>query len=113
MDEGFKMGRFFLKNKIGTSIRSNGVCGSSCAFAFLGGRSLSGHKLYILPKNSRLVFHMFFYYHPERVSKKQYLRDKSKLINYLSWTSTPTFLFNQILNSSPKKPFRAYAENLF
>jgi hypothetical protein len=59
--EGLALGRLFYKAKISTFVIGNGgVCLSSCAMAFLGGRdSVSGEPLRAIIQGGSLGFHQF------------------------------------------------------
>ena len=93
MNEGIKIGRYMLENGISSAVKENGVCGSACAFAFLGGKEK------ILGKNSRLGFH-FFTYNGRTPSVEQIRKDTLKLLRYFRLTKTPEDLIEKILDTS-------------
>lgn len=67
--EGIALGRLFYNARISTFVLGNGgVCFSSCAMAFLGGRdSITGEPLRAIVQGGSLGFHQFrFNFPPDR-----------------------------------------------
>ena len=98
---GIAIGKFLAQHRIGAAVKKYGVCVSSCAIAFLGGRSLNGRKLQILPLGSKLGLHKF-YYKKSYVSQTQINRDYTNLINYAKYVNAPTSLISKMLNTEPE-----------
>jgi len=89
LNEGLEIGKFLKYRHIGTAVQQNGICASSCALAFLGGRDKYGRKLMILPENSRLGYHSF-YYKRNYVKPATIERDFANVIEYASIVGTPS-----------------------
>ena len=90
--EGLKIGRFLKRNRIGSAVRKNGVCASSCALAFLGGRSKSGKRLMILPYSSNLGLHSFYYKNGSYVKLEKVQEDLANILSYASYVGAPHYL---------------------
>ena len=99
LSEGIKIGKFLKENHIGTAVKKYGECASSCALAFLGGRSLDGSKLLILPRGSKLGYHNFYYKHRSYVNPSQVQRDLSTLMNYTRYVNAPSELVSKMLDT--------------
>lgn len=100
--EGIALGEFIKQNRIGTAVRKNHTCASSCALAFLGGRSKSGSKLLILPRGSKLGFHKFHYRNRSYVNPAQVQSDMGALMSYVNYINAPRSLVTKMLNTDPK-----------
>jgi len=105
LKEGLKIGRFLKDNRIGSAVRKNSICASSCALAFLGGRSKSGSKLMILPHSSRLGFHAFYYKNGNYVRLNKVQKDLSSLFSYTSYVGAPNYLMSKMFDTSSKKMY--------
>ena len=103
--EGLKIGRFLRDNHIGSAVRKNSICASSCALAFLGGRSKSGAKLLILPNSSKLGFHAFYYKNGNYVRLNKVQKDLSNLFSYASYIGAPNYLMSKMFNTSSKEMY--------
>jgi len=96
---GIEVGKFLKNHHIGSAVSKNGICASSCALAFLGGRDLYGRKLMILPHNAKLGYHSFYYKNSLFVSSQKMQEDLSKLLNYFSYVNAPSTLLTKMLNT--------------
>lgn len=76
LHEGMRLGRFFFDNKIETAIHTGTACISSCALAFLGGRSSDGKSHRTKAANSGLGFHSFY----RDFDNKNYSADDMKAV---------------------------------
>jgi len=101
LHEGIEIGKFLAQHRIGAAVRKYGKCASSCALAFLGGRSLNGSKLLILPRGSRLGFHKFYYRDRNYVSPVQVQNDMAELMSYTNLVAAPRSLVTKMLNTDP------------
>ena len=90
--EGLNIGRFLKRNRIGSAVRKNGICASSCALAFLGGRSKSGKRLMILPYSARLGLHSFYYRNGNYVKLSKVQQDLANILSYTSYVGAPQYL---------------------
>ena len=99
LNEGLKIGRFLKEHRIASAVRKNGVCVSSCALAFLGGRSLSGSKLMILPRGSKLGFHSFHYRNRRYVTASRIQADLANLMSYIDYVNAPRSLVTKMLKT--------------
>jgi len=105
LNEGLKIGRFLKQNGIGTYVRNNGICASSCAMAFLGGRSKSGSKLMILPSNALLGYHSFYYKNGNYVRLNRVQKDISGVLNYASYVGAPNYLMAKMFDTDSKRMY--------
>jgi len=96
---GLELGKFLKKNHIGSAVSKNGICASSCALAFLGGRDLYGRKLMILPYGSKLGYHSFYYKNRMYVSAQKIQSDFSYLLKYFNYVGGPTELLTKMLDT--------------
>ncbi len=101
LDEGIKLGKFLKSNHLGSAVKQNGVCASSCAIAFLGGTSRSNKKLMILPSNAQLGFHSF-YYSKKKMNVEKVQKDMSKILRYASYVNTPSSLLANMFSTTSK-----------
>lgn len=90
--EGIKIGKFLKRNHIGSAVRQNGICASSCALAFLGGRSKSGKRLMILPYSASLGLHSFYYKNGNYVKLEKVQEDLANILSYASYVGAPHYL---------------------
>ena len=90
--EGLNIGRFLKRNRIGTAVRENGICASSCALAFLGGRSKSGKRLMYLPYSASLGLHSFYYKNGNYVKLSKVQEDLAQILSYASYVGAPHYL---------------------
>ncbi len=90
LNEGIKIGRFLKNHRIGTAVTKNGLCASSCALAFLGGRDFYGRKFMILPQGSKLGFHSFYYRNEANVNLAIIQEDYAQVYNYATYVSAPS-----------------------
>jgi len=97
--EGLKIGIYLKKHHIGSAVSKNGVCASSCALAFLGGRDLYGRKLMILPYGSKLGYHSFYYKDNRYVSVEKIQNDFSYLFKYFTYVGGPNALLSKMLDT--------------
>jgi len=102
LTEGIKIGRFLKDNRIGSAVKKNGICASSCALAFLGGRSKRGSKLMILPSSSRLGYHSFYYNDGNYVRLNKVQKDTSKILSYTNYVNAPNYLVVKIFDTESK-----------
>jgi len=91
LNEGLEIGKFLKRRHIGTAVKQNGICASSCALAFLGGRDKYGKKLMILPDSAKLGYHSF-YYNQNFVQPSTMQRDLANVLDYASIVGTPSSL---------------------
>ena len=99
LNEGLRIGEFLTSNNIGSAVKKNGMCASSCALAFLGGRSKDNSKLLILPYSSKLGFHSFYYRNSNYVKTTTVQRDLANVLNYASYVDAPTSLMAEMFNT--------------
>ncbi len=99
LQEGLRIGRFLKDNRIGSAVIKNGMCASSCALAFLGGRDLYGRKLLILPYGSKLGYHRFYYRNREYVSAASMGRDFASVLDYANYVNAPTSLLAKMFDT--------------
>ncbi len=90
--EGLNIGRFIKSNHIGTAVRKNGICASSCALAFFAGRDKNGNRLNILPYTSYLGLHSFYYKNGKYVKLTKVQQDLSNILSYSSYVGIPQYL---------------------
>jgi hypothetical protein len=90
--EGLNIGRFLKRNHIGSAVRRNGICASSCALAFLGGRAKNGKRLMILPYSSSLGLHSFYYKNGNYVKLEKVQEDLANILSYASYVGAPHYL---------------------
>lgn len=100
---GIAIGKFLKQNRIGAAVKKYGVCASSCAIALLGGRSLSGAKLQIVPLGSKLGFHQFYYNNRVYVNASQVQRDLNSLMNYTRYVNAPSSLVAKMMQTNANK----------
>ncbi len=105
MQVGIDLGKFFYNHKIATAVKEHSKCVSSCALAFLGGRDIYGHKLRILPRNSRLGFHNFYYKNSAYVGPSKIQRDLNSVVEYFSYVDAPNKLMHKMLKTKPTSVF--------
>jgi len=99
LNEGLRIGKFLKSHHIGSAVRQNGICASSCGLAFLGGRDFRGRKLMILPSNSKLGFHSFYYRNSNYVKMSKVEADLSNVLNYANYVGAPTSLMAKMFNT--------------
>ncbi len=99
LQEGLKIGRFLKRHRIGAAVLKNGMCASSCALAFLGGRDLYGRKLMILPYGSKLGFHNFYYKDRSYVRTSVIEKDFGSIISYANEVNAPTSILAKMFNT--------------
>ena len=99
LNEGLRIGEFLTKNHIGSAVQRNGMCASSCALAFLGGKSKYNNKLMILPNNSKLGFHSFYYRNMNYVKLSTIQKDLANVLNYVDYVGAPTSLIAEMFNT--------------
>ena len=99
LNEGLRIGEFLKANHIGSAVRKNGICASSCGLAFLGGRDFYGRKLMILPRSSKLGFHSFYYRNSDYVRLSKVEADLSNVLNYANYVGAPTSLVAKMFNT--------------
>jgi len=99
LNEGIKLGKFIYSHRLGTAVKSNAMCASSCAIAFLGGRDLYGRKMMILPSSSKLGYHSFYYKSSSRVKVSKIQNDLSNVVDYFSYVNAPNILMSKMLNT--------------
>ena len=100
LNEGIKIGKFLKSHGIGSAVRKNGICASSCALAFLGGRDKSGRKLMILPRSASLGFHSFYYKNRNYVKLNKVQKDISNILNYASYVDAPNYLMAKMFDTN-------------
>ncbi len=100
---GIAIGKFLKRKRIGAAVKKYGVCASSCAIAFLGGRSLTGAKLQIIPYGSKLGFHQFHYNNSIYVNASQVQRDLSSLMNYTRYVNAPNALVTKMMQTNANR----------
>jgi len=105
MQAGIKLGKFFYDHKISTAVRKNSMCVSSCALAFLGGRDFSGRKSMILPKNTKIGFHNFYYKSGSYVDASKVQRDLASVVDYFSYVQAPNKLMRKMLKTKSDDMF--------
>ncbi len=96
---GLRLGTYLKKHHIGSAVSKNGICASSCALAFLGGRDLYGRKLMILPYGSKLGYHSFYYRNSRYVSTQKVQSDFSYLFKYFNYVGAPSALLTKMLDT--------------
>ena len=99
LNEGLRIGEFLTSNNIGSAVKKNGMCASSCALAFLGGRAKDNSKLLVLPYSSKLGFHSFYYRNSNYVKTTTVQRDLANVLNYASYVDAPTSLMAEMFNT--------------
>jgi len=96
---GLRLGTYLKTHHIGSAVSKNGMCASSCALAFLGGRDLYGRKLMILPYGSKLGYHSFYYKNSRYVSTQKVQSDFSYLFKYFTYVDGPNSLLSKMLDT--------------
>ncbi len=99
LNEGLRIGQFLTKYKIGSAVKRNGICASSCALAFLGGRDKYNRKFMILPNSAKLGFHSFYYRNKSYVKLSTIQKDLANVLNYASYVGAPTSLIAEMFNT--------------
>jgi len=99
LNEGLKIGKYLKNNHIGTAVRPNGLCASSCALAFLGGRDLYGRKFMILPRNAKLGYHSFYYKYSRQVELSKIQEDFSSVLEYADYVNAPRRLITKMFQT--------------
>ena len=99
MSTGIQIGNYLKQHHIGSAVAKRGMCASSCALAFLGGRDLSGNKLMVLPYGSKLGYHSFYYRNQRYVSSDKVQKDLSYLMKYFSYVNAPSDLVTKMLST--------------
>lgn len=100
LSEGLKIGEMLKTYKVGAEVAPHKVCGSSCAYAFLGGTNKKNNKpLLFLHKDSNLGFHWFSYKNKELASIKTIQKDTLRLIQWLMKANLPSRTFHRILDT--------------
>jgi len=97
--EGLKIGKFLKSHGIGSAVRKNGICASSCALAFLGGRSKRGKRLMILPYSSNLGLHSFYYKNGNYVRLSKVQSDLANILSYASYVGVPHYLMAKMFKT--------------
>ncbi len=105
LNEGLNIGWFLKRHKIGTAVMPNGICASSCALAFLGGRDKYGRKFYILPNDAKLGYHKFYYKNKNYVTKSQYKSDYANLMQYFKSVHAPKYLIHKMMHTKSYQMF--------
>lgn len=100
LNEGIKIGKFLKNNRIGSAVSQNGMCASSCALAFLGGRDIYGRKLMILPRGSKLGFHSFYYKNEANVNLSVIQRDYANVYNYAAYVRAPSYIIAKMFKTN-------------
>ncbi len=99
LNEGLKIGKFLLNHHIGSAVMPEGICASSCALAYLGGRDKYGRKLYILPRNAKLGFHNFYYKNRTLVNATQFEQDLSNVMEYFAAVNAPQYIITKMFKT--------------
>ena len=102
MSEGIRIGKFLKANRIGSAVKKYGICASSCALAFLGGRDKSGSKYMILPYGSQLGYHSFYYNNRRYVKLNKVQRDISNVLDYATYVDAPNSLMAKMFDTKSK-----------
>ncbi len=105
MRVGIRLGKFFHNHKIATAVKENSSCVSSCALAFLGGRDLYGRKSMILPPNTKVGFHNFYYKSGNYVNASKVQSDLAAVVDYFSYVDASNKLLRKMLTTKPHKMF--------
>lgn len=105
LNEGIKIGKFLKQHRIGSAVSKNGLCASSCALAFLGGRDLYGRKLMILPRGSKLGFHSFYYKNEANVKLSTIQRDYANVYNYAAYVRAPSYIISKMFKTNYNKMY--------
>jgi len=105
LNEGIKIGRFLKNHRIGSAVTKNGLCASSCALAFLGGRDLYGRKLMILPRGSKLGFHSFYYRNEANVNLSVIQEDYANVYNYATYVSAPSYIIGKMFKTKSNQMY--------
>ena len=103
--EGIQIGRFLKRNHIGSAVRRNGICASSCAISFLGGTSKNGNSLMILPYTSNLGFHSFYYKNGNYVKLSKVQEDLANILSYASYVNAPHYLMANMFRTKSNKMY--------
>jgi len=99
LNEGIKIGKFLKRYRIGSAVKKDGYCASSCALAFLGGRDRYGRRLMILPYGSKLGYHAFYYKNSRYVKASRIQADMSNLLNYMNYVRAPYSLIRKMFQT--------------
>ncbi len=99
LNEGLRIGEFLRANHIGSAVNRNGICASSCALAFLGGRDKYNRKLMILPKNSKLGFHSFYYRNSNQVKLSTMQKDLASVLSYADYVQAPRQIITEMFQT--------------
>lgn len=99
LNEGLRIGEFLRSHRIGSAVRNNGICASSCALAFLGGRDKHNRKFMVLPDNAKLGFHSFYYRNRSYVKLSTIQKDLANVLNYANYVGAPTSLIAEMFNT--------------
>ncbi len=105
LQEGIKLGKFIYNNNIATAVKERSICVSSCALTYLGGRNLYGEALRILPSNTKIGFHSFYYKNKNFVDTNQFRKDLNSIIDYFSYVNAPNKLMTKMLKTKPSNMF--------
>jgi len=100
LNEGIKIGKFLKQNRIGSYVKDNGICASSCALAFLGGRAKNGKRFMVLPYSSNLGFHSFYYKNGNYVKVTKVQHDLSNLLSYTNYVGAPSYLVTKMFKTN-------------
>ncbi len=100
LNEGLRIGEFLKANQIGSAVSKNGICASSCALAFLGGRDKYNRKLLILPRSSKLGFHSFYYKNSYRVKLSTMQKDLANVLSYSDYVQAPNHIITEMFRTN-------------
>jgi len=105
LQEGIRLGKFLYRNRIATAVKERGKCVSSCALAYLGGRDIYGNKLMILPPNTKVGFHNFYYKNKKLVSPAKVQKDLASIVDYFSYVDASNKLMQKMLHTKASSMF--------
>lgn len=100
LNEGLRIGEFLKANHIGSAVNKNGICASSCALAFLGGRDKYNRKLMILPRNAKLGFHSFYYRNSNHVKLSTMQKDLASVLSYADYVQAPRRIITEMFQTN-------------
>ena len=100
LNEGLRIGEFLKANHIGSAVARNGICASSCALAFLGGRDKYNRKLMVLPRSSKLGFHSFYYRNNSHVRLSTMQRDLANVLSYSDYVQAPNYIITEMFRTN-------------
>jgi len=100
LNEGLRIGEFLKANHIGSAVGKNGMCASSCALAFLGGRDKYNRKLMILPRGSKLGFHSFYYRNSDKVRLSTMQKDLANVLSYADYVQAPSRIITEMFQTN-------------